>query len=348
MAGVYRPGPTAGIGWPHARLPGRRHLRAVPPLLRRAPAPHRRGGRGGGHPGRAVVHAAAAGAGRDPPRRGHRPRDRVVPQRPVARLQASARASTRPLLASSRCSRMALEAMGVVVWPMVEVEADDALASAAAVAADDPAVEQVVICTPDKDLGQCVRDGRVVQLDRRRQVVYDEAGVTAKFGVAPGLHPRLPGPGRRLGRRLPGPARLGSQVGRGRARPLRHHRADPRRPRRVGGTGPQPPRPGRHPARAAPPGDAVQGPGHPAGRPHPARRPGQPPLDRPDTDCSPRSAPASTPAPWPPRPTGSPAGADRGAQAPAGPSTCRRSQALVNTPRGSSRPARAAKSGSRG
>jgi 5'-3' exonuclease len=82
-----------------------------------------------------------------------------------------------------------LEAMGVVVWPMVDVEADDALASAAAVAADDPAVEQVVICTPDKDLGQCVRGRRVVQLDRRRQVVYDKAGVTAKFGVGPASIP---------------------------------------------------------------------------------------------------------------------------------------------------------------
>jgi 5'-3' exonuclease len=84
---------------------------------------------------------------------------------------------------------VALEAMGVVVWPMVEVEADDALASAAAVAADNPAVEQVVICTPDKDLGQCVRGRRVVQLDRRRQVVYDEAGVAAKFGVGPASIP---------------------------------------------------------------------------------------------------------------------------------------------------------------
>jgi 5'-3' exonuclease len=80
---------------------------------------------------------------------------------------------------------VALEAMGVVVWPMVELEADDALAGAAAAAADDPRVEQVVICTPDKDLGQCVRGGRVVQLDRRHTVVYDEARVTAKFGVGP-------------------------------------------------------------------------------------------------------------------------------------------------------------------
>jgi 5'-3' exonuclease len=84
---------------------------------------------------------------------------------------------------------VALAAMGVVVWPMVELEADDALAGAAAVAADDPAVGQVVICTPDKDLGQCVRGTRVVQLDRRRRVVYDEAGVTAKFGVGPASIP---------------------------------------------------------------------------------------------------------------------------------------------------------------
>jgi 5'-3' exonuclease len=84
---------------------------------------------------------------------------------------------------------VALEAMGVVVWPMVELEADDALAGAAAVAAGDPRVEQVVICTPDKDLGQCVRGARVVQLDRRRRVVYDEAGVTAKFGVGPASIP---------------------------------------------------------------------------------------------------------------------------------------------------------------
>ena len=84
---------------------------------------------------------------------------------------------------------VALEAMGVVVWPMVELEADDALAGAAAAAADDPGVEQVVICTPDKDLGQCVRGTRVVQLDRRRRVVYDEAGVAAKFGVGPASIP---------------------------------------------------------------------------------------------------------------------------------------------------------------
>ncbi|HEY3811099.1 MAG TPA: 5'-3' exonuclease H3TH domain-containing protein [Acidimicrobiales bacterium] len=79
----------------------------------------------------------------------------------------------------------ALELMGVAVWPMVELEADDALASAAAVAASDPAVSQVIICTPDKDLGQCVVGKRVVQMDRRKGVVIDEVGVRAKFGVGP-------------------------------------------------------------------------------------------------------------------------------------------------------------------
>ncbi|HEX3948044.1 MAG TPA: 5'-3' exonuclease H3TH domain-containing protein [Acidimicrobiales bacterium] len=84
---------------------------------------------------------------------------------------------------------VALGALGVTVWPMVEVEADDALASAAATAADDPAVDQVVICTPDKDLGQCVRGTRVVQLDRRKAAVIDEDGVIAKFGVPPASIP---------------------------------------------------------------------------------------------------------------------------------------------------------------
>jgi 5'-3' exonuclease len=79
----------------------------------------------------------------------------------------------------------ALDAMGVVVWPMVEYEADDALASAAAKAAQDEHVNQVVICTPDKDLGQCVVGTRIVQLDRRQNMVRDEDGVVAKFGVNP-------------------------------------------------------------------------------------------------------------------------------------------------------------------
>jgi 5'-3' exonuclease len=79
----------------------------------------------------------------------------------------------------------ALAAMGVLVWPMVEFEADDALASAAAKAAKDEGVKQVLICTPDKDLSQCVVDTRVVQMDRRQNSVRDEAGVVAKFGVKP-------------------------------------------------------------------------------------------------------------------------------------------------------------------
>jgi 5'-3' exonuclease len=83
----------------------------------------------------------------------------------------------------------ALAAMGVTVWPMVSVEADDALASAAAVAAADPAVSRVIICTPDKDLGQCVVGTRVVQMDRRKGTVIDDAGVRAKFGVGPASIP---------------------------------------------------------------------------------------------------------------------------------------------------------------
>ena len=83
-----------------------------------------------------------------------------------------------------------LELAGFAVWPQVEHEADDGLASAAAVAAGDPRVEQVLICTPDKDLAQCVTaDGRVVQYDRRQRVLYDHAGVVDKFGVPPSAIP---------------------------------------------------------------------------------------------------------------------------------------------------------------
>ncbi len=83
----------------------------------------------------------------------------------------------------------ALIAMGVVVWPMIELEADDALASAAHLAAQDERVEKVCIWTPDKDLAQCVVDDRVVQVDGRRGVIRDAVGVKAKFGVAPELIP---------------------------------------------------------------------------------------------------------------------------------------------------------------
>jgi len=83
----------------------------------------------------------------------------------------------------------ALEAMGVAVWPMVELEADDALASAAHLADADPAVLKVCIWTPDKDLAQCVRGDRVVQVIRKGRTIRDEAGVRAKFGVGPELIP---------------------------------------------------------------------------------------------------------------------------------------------------------------
>ena len=83
----------------------------------------------------------------------------------------------------------ALRAMGIPVWAMIELEADDALASAAAIAAADPRVEKVCIWTPDKDLAQCVREDRVVQIDRRTKVIRDAGGVRAKFGVNPELIP---------------------------------------------------------------------------------------------------------------------------------------------------------------
>jgi len=83
----------------------------------------------------------------------------------------------------------ALVAMGVVTWPMVELEADDALASAARIAADDPRVDKVCIWTPDKDLAQCVVDERVVQMDRAGKTIRDASGVRKKFGVDPALIP---------------------------------------------------------------------------------------------------------------------------------------------------------------
>lgn len=91
----------------------------------------------------------------------------------------------RALLAQFPLLEDALADAGITVWPMVEFEADDALAAAAELAAADPRVERVVICTPDKDLAQCVRGTRVVQLNRRTRTYFDEAGVIAKFGVSP-------------------------------------------------------------------------------------------------------------------------------------------------------------------
>jgi 5'-3' exonuclease len=95
------------------------------------------------------------------------------------------------LLAQFHPLEEALAAMGVVVWPMIELEADDALASAAHLASKDKKVQKVAIWTPDKDLAQCVRGTRVVQIDGRRKIVRDAAGVREKFGVDPPLIPDL-------------------------------------------------------------------------------------------------------------------------------------------------------------
>ena len=93
------------------------------------------------------------------------------------------------LLAQFPLLEEVLSAAGIVVWPMVEFEADDALAAAAAIAARDPRVGQVIICTPDKDLAQCVQGTRIVQLNRRTRVTLDEAGVVQKFGIPPASIP---------------------------------------------------------------------------------------------------------------------------------------------------------------
>ena len=89
------------------------------------------------------------------------------------------------LLAQFPVAEAAIEALGLVCWPMVAFEADDAIAAAAVRFAADPRVERVVVCTPDKDMAQLVRDERVVLWDRRRDIVYDDAGVRAKWGVPP-------------------------------------------------------------------------------------------------------------------------------------------------------------------
>src|SRR5437899_5383199 len=93
------------------------------------------------------------------------------------------------LFAQFRPLEEALRALDVVVWPMVEFEADDALAAAAAMAAADARVDQVVVCSPDKDLAACVRGDRIVQLDRRTREMRNESGVRQRFGVAPASIP---------------------------------------------------------------------------------------------------------------------------------------------------------------
>ena len=95
----------------------------------------------------------------------------------------------RDLLDQFPIAESAIEALGLVLWPMVEFEADDAIAAACERFAADPRVEQILICTPDKDMAQLVDDRRVVLLDRRRAITYDEDGVRAKWGVAPASIP---------------------------------------------------------------------------------------------------------------------------------------------------------------
>jgi len=93
------------------------------------------------------------------------------------------------LLAQFSLLEEALSAAGIAVWPMIEFEADDALAAGATAAARDTRVERVILCTPDKDLAQCVRGTRIVQLNRQTRITFDEAGVVQKFGVSPGSIP---------------------------------------------------------------------------------------------------------------------------------------------------------------
>ncbi len=93
------------------------------------------------------------------------------------------------LLAQFPVAEAAIQALGIVLWPMVEFEADDAIAAACVRFAADPAVERIFICTPDKDMAQLVQGERVVLLDRRRRITYDDAGVRSKWGVAPASIP---------------------------------------------------------------------------------------------------------------------------------------------------------------
>ena len=132
------------------------------------------------------------------------------------------------LLSQFPLLEQALEAFGVVVWPMIEYEADDALAAAAVKAAADPRVTQVRICTPDKDLSQCVSGTRIVQEDRLRRTTRDEAGVIAKFGVAPASIPDYLALVGDTSDGYPGLAGLGREVGGGRAREVQAHRTDSR------------------------------------------------------------------------------------------------------------------------
>ena len=176
------------------------------------------------------------------------PRARARRTSAARRTASSSRSGTTSSRATSRRAGMppelldqfpiaeqAIEALGIVLWPMVEFEADDAIAAAAGRFAADPAVERILICTPDKDMAQLVDDDRVVLWDRRRQPVLRRRRRPREVGRRAGLDPRLAGPRRRLGRRLPGAARLGREVGRRGPRGLRLDRGDPAAGEQVGG-----------------------------------------------------------------------------------------------------------------
>src|ERR1700730_13136559 len=140
------------------------------------------------------------------------------------------------LIAQFPLAEEAVSALGLVVWSMVEFEADDALSSATARFKDEAGVEQIVICSPDKDLAQLVSGSRIVGWDRRRALLIDEAGVGEKFGVHPQSIPDWlgRGAGGRCGRRLPRHPGLGGKIRGGRAGQIRAPRGDPRRSAHLG------------------------------------------------------------------------------------------------------------------
>ena len=131
------------------------------------------------------------------------------------------------LMAQFPLAERAAHALGIVVWPMVEFEADDAIAAAAERWRDAPGVEQIVICTPDKDMAQCVRDNKVVCLDRRQRRVIDAAGVIEKFGVPPASIPDWLALVGDAADGYPGVPRWGGKSAAGVAGALRAHRIDP-------------------------------------------------------------------------------------------------------------------------
>ncbi len=160
----------------------------------------------------------------------------------------------------------ALRALGVTVWAMVEVEADDGLASAARVARDDPRVDRVYICTPDKDLGQCVEDPKVMQLDRRHDRRLDEAAVRERFGVGPQSIPDYLALVGDTADGFPGLPGWGAKSTATVLAALRAPGGDPRRRARVGGRGTRRGQARGHARRRARSGGAVPPPRHVAHR----------------------------------------------------------------------------------